>query len=670
MSAILVLSIGIRLIAFFISLRVWHRIRDWRIGFLALMLLLMAVRQGWTLIERTQDWHTLRWQAWEELPGLVVSVIALAAVFCLERMFTELRRRTREDRLFNDILRHTFEDARNFFTHLLQALLHHADLPLQQKAAIWLKNEEREPFRCIAQIGDPPQPSRPLFSCPLKPKPCADSHEIKTIEIDAKGIVRLCLKGENGCCGWIELYLHPDSRLNPRDTRLLEHVGQLASLAYRRQQADRRIAYQAHHDALTGLYNRHAFQTCLETALKDVRHGAPPYVLCYFDLDQFKLVNDTCSHAAGDALLCQIAQLIRQQLTPGDCFARLGGDEFALLLRHCPLDRALERLQKIRATLNDWPFVWEGRTFHVSASFGVVPLSSEPTSAETALSHADAACFLAKDYGRNRIQIYRSSDLEISQRRQEMNWIARLEQALKENRFELYAQPIVPIGQISRPTARHYEILLRLPQSNGVEPPASFLSAAERYHLMPRIDRWVVCRTLTLLSRHSNPTTRFSINLSGQSLGDPELLALIQEGCQHFDPKRLCFEITETAAITHLAQTQPFLATLKSLGCRLALDDFGAGFSSYAYLKRLPVDYLKIDGQFIRNLSQDPVDLAMVRSINEVAHILGKRTVAEFVESEAIMQQLIELGVDYAQGFFVGQPVPLKTVLQTQPQTL
>ncbi len=669
MSVILLLSILFRLIAFFLALLVWRRLRDWRIGFLALMLLLMAVRQSWTLSVRTQDWHSFQWWAWEELPGLAVSVIALLAVFFLERMLSELKRHSREEHLFHHILRHAFEESPQFFNWVLRFLTRFSGLPLQSRGAVWLKEDAGESYRCVAALGEnKAHAPQAAHRCPLTSGSC-ENRPAPSLQIDAETIL-LCLQDEaNHCHGW--MHLRPKGRLNEQDRQFLQRLVMLIRLILQHQRANRQLKHQARHDALTGLYNRYEFQERLQLALETIKQSSHRYVLCYFDLDQFKLVNDACSHAAGDALLHQVAQLVRQQLMPGDCLARLGGDEFALLLRHCDLDQAVKRLQTIRQLLNEWLFMWKGHTFHVSASFGVVLLTPDLPNAETALSQADAACFMAKDHGRNQIQVHRSNDLEVNQRYQEMNWANRLEQALKENRFCLYAQPIVPVGQPSQKQGERYEILLRLRNpGNNIESPGTFLPAAERYHLMPRIDRWVICHALTLFAQHSDQKTHFSINLSGQSLGDPEILALIREGCKQINASHLCFEITETAAITNLAQAQPFLSTLKSLGCRLALDDFGTGVSSYAYLKRLPIDYLKIDGQFVRDLCDDPVDLAMVRSINEVAHILGKRTVAEFVESQAILAKLAELGVDYAQGYFIGRPVPLETVFQSQRQAL
>ena len=670
MSFVLVVSIAIRIAALCRALLVWRRLRDWRIGFLASMLLLMALRQSWTLKRQTRDWHVLTWGTPDELPGLLVSVLALLAVIFLEKMLVESRRKAEEERLFGAILRAALDDSSDFFHRVLVLLTGFPALPLQPRAAVWLREEQQGDYVRVASLGldDVPFPSLPC--CPLDRDDDGRGNAWKQ-ETEENGVpvVQLCIRAEGACCGWLVLHLKPGARLQSRDDRLLEQVAILLGLSLVKQRARRQLQHQARHDALTGLANRYEFQERLTAALDGVRRGER-HVLCYFDLDQFKVVNDTCGHAAGDALLRQVAALLRGRVEAGDCVARLGGDEFAWLFCRCDLDRAMTQVRQIRQYFERWRFPWKDRVFPVRAAFGLVVLEPAMGDWEAALRCADAACFMAKERGCNQIHVYRCDDLTLRQRDREMNWVSRIELALEKARFRLYAQPIVPLGE-SGETRPRYEILLRLHEADGeVISPGQFLPAAERYRLMVRIDRWVVARTLALLARFPDHESSYSINLSGQSLGDGELLALIERGSRQLVPGRLCFEITETAAIGDLPRARPFLARLRALGCRLALDDFGTGLSSYAYLRHLPVDEVKIDGQFVRDLCQDPLDLAMVRSINEVAHILGKRTVAEWVEDGAVLEKLRELGVDYAQGRHVGEPLPLERILRTRRKAL
>ena len=675
MSLILCLSIAIRALALLLALWVWRRLNDWRIGFLALMLLLMGVRQLWTLVENTQDWRGFIWDGWEELPGLAVSILALLSVVFLERLLAELHRKSGEEALLHEILQSALDDSPRFLDQVLHRLIHFPGLQLQPNAAVWSYDPVQHSYRLLARQGHERGVVSELSDCPLKPEGapreiCSYSGSSRIREDPAGHLIELCICNGQDSHGWMAVQMKPGQRLIPRNRILMEKVATLIGVVLARQQANQKLRYQARHDALTGLFNRYEFQQHLSSALQELERGHHS-VLCYIDLDQFKVINDTCSHSAGDELLGQLAALLQKMIHPEDILARLGGDEFALILRNCDLDQALERLQVLREQLNLWVFVWEGRPFHCSASFGVVALDENMANGDIALSQADAACFMAKEQGRNRIQVYRADDLDLSQQRREMNWVSRLEKALEEGYFRLYAQAIVPLKAHSSVRERHYETLLRLqPPDERLLMPGAFLPAAERYHLMLRIDLWVVERVLSLLARHCDEDVKCSINLSGQSLGDPQLLELIQVGCRQIRPSRLCFEITETAAICNLSRAQPFLEAIRQLGCQIALDDFGSGFSSYAYLKRLPVDYLKIDGQFVRDICQDEVDLAMVRSINELAHVTGKKTVAEWAENDTILEKLREVGVDYAQGYAIGVPLPLEAVFMKRRQAL
>ena len=424
------------------------------------------------------------------------------------------------------------------------------------------------------------------------------------------------------------------------------------------------LNFQATHDALTGLVNRHEFEKRLARVLASAREEASEHALCYLDLDQFKVINDTCGHSAGDELLRQLAGLLPRRVRRRDTLARLGGDEFGVLMEHCSLEQAKRVANGLRRAVADYRFVWEDKTFALGVSIGVVPIIGVSERVTGVLAAADAACYAAKDRGRNRIHVFHVDDAVLAQRQGEMQWVARLGTALEQDRFDLCFQPIVPLDPDGE-QGLHYELLLRLREEDGRQtPPGAFLPAAERYGLSPRTDRWVVETAMRWLNSHPEHIDRLalcSINLSGASLGDEGFLALLlgllESG--RVPCNRICFEITETAAIANLSAAIRFIGVLKELGCRFALDDFGSGVSSFAYLKSLPVDFLKIDGVFVKDILTDPIDFAMVRSINDMGHVMGKRTIAEFVESQAILERLRDIGVDFAQGYGVGRPRPI-----------
>ncbi len=433
------------------------------------------------------------------------------------------------------------------------------------------------------------------------------------------------------------------------------------NLQERIDEATALLSHQASHDALTGLVNRREFEQRLERALRHVRELGQQHVMCYLDLDQFKIVNDTCGHVAGDELLRQLTFLLRKRLRERDTLARLGGDEFGLLLENCSLEDALGVADDIRQMVGDFRFAWQDKAFNVGVSIGLVAINGHSGSIASILSAADAACYAAKDKGRNRLHVYQESDADLMQRQGEMQWVSRITRALEEKRFLLYRQPIVSLDGSG---GRWYEMLVRMRGETGeIVPPMAFIPAAERYNLMPALDRWVIDAALAACSRwERDGVDSCAINLSGASLGDPELVEFIRERFRVHGvaPRRVCFEITETAAIAKLVDSLPLLNELKKMGCRLSLDDFGSGMSSFAYLKGLPVDYLKIDGSFVKDLVTDPLDFIMVQSIHNIATAMGIHTVAEFVESEEIFLKLKEIGVHYAQGYWLGMPEPLE----------
>lgn len=426
----------------------------------------------------------------------------------------------------------------------------------------------------------------------------------------------------------------------------------------------RELTHQASHDALTGVPNRREFEKRLEQLLARARDDGQPHVVCYLDLDRFKVVNDTCGHVAGDELLRQVADLLRSHLRASDLLARLGGDEFGLLLQSCPLDKALSVTEKIREAIQDFRFAWEGKQFSIGVSIGIVEIGVVECDLGLLLSCADAACYAAKEGGRNRVHVYQPDDDKLLEQHGQMEWVSRLQAALDQDRLRLFVQPIVPLRK-GENMPMHYEILVRLEENGKLIAPGSFLPAAERYNLMPRIDQWVLDNTLAWLGDryriHGELDGMYGINLSGASLSDERFRKTLRAALEQrrLPPGALCFEITETTAVANLSKVVPFIMEVKQLGCKFALDDFGSGLSSFAYLKTLPVDFLKIDGHFVKDVERDPIDLAMVEAINAIGHVMGLETIAEFVESEAILQRLASIGVDYAQGYHLGEPRPL-----------
>ena len=425
------------------------------------------------------------------------------------------------------------------------------------------------------------------------------------------------------------------------------------------------LSYQATHDALTGLTNRRDFEQRLERALANARADGAEHVLCYLDLDRFKAINDTCGHAAGDQLLRQLSAMLQEQMRSRDTLARLGGDEFGLLLEHCPLEQAWRIAEELLQAVQQFKFVWEGKVHSIGVSIGVVPITAASESLSAVLRAADAACYTAKGKGRNRVYVYQADDAELAQRSSEMQWVARITQALEEDRFELFCQPIAALVPHAGERA-HYEILVRmLEPGSQVIAPEAFLPAAERYNLMPAIDRWVVRRVISWLAalppESEQRAAIYSINLSGASLADNAMLDFIREQLilNQVPGQMLGFEIAETTAIANLTQTTHFFREIKKLGCRTTLDNFGSAMFSIACLNVLQMDYLKIDGNFVKDIAHDRIAQALVDAINQVAHEMSAKTVAGWTESPAILGALKEIGLDHAQGYAISKPQPL-----------
>lgn len=432
----------------------------------------------------------------------------------------------------------------------------------------------------------------------------------------------------------------------------------LSKFVRHRRAIEEELAWRASHDDLTKLPNRAAFENAVARALEKGTASA----LMLVDLDQFKVVNDTGGHAAGDDLLCRIAELMPGTMGKRALVARLGGDEFGVLFGGS-FEAAVAAARRLRSELDEMVFTWKDQHFAVSASIGLVKLWGEQQTLSSALQAADIACYMAKEKGRNRVHIHSADDAEQAELAGKMGWVQRLQDALDADRFVLHVQDIVPIG--AQIDGMHCEILVRLADRGDLIGPGRFIPAAERFGLMPQLDRWVVRHALMTIAHHLRTGTQplrttYAINLSGATVGEEGFLTFLREqfAATHVPPHLICFEITETSAVANLDRASEFIAALRRMGCRFALDDFGAGMSSFRYLKRLQVDYLKIDGEFVRNMLRDRTDRAVVETINHLGHVAGMKTVAEFVETAEILATLRAIGVDYAQGYFMDVPAP------------
>jgi diguanylate cyclase (GGDEF)-like protein/PAS domain S-box-containing protein len=447
------------------------------------------------------------------------------------------------------------------------------------------------------------------------------------------------------------------------DNRVLFYEGTLTDITAAHE-LSQQLSYDASHDPLTGLVNRREFELKLQRALEIAQATGASHALCYMDLDRFKTVNDTCGHVAGDELLRQLGHVLQQTVRSADVVARLGGDEFGVLLHNCSVADAVQVSENLLKAVQQFEFIWGTSKFMLGASIGIVAVTGAFRRIAQVMNAADTACYAAKDTGRNRVHVYQEDETNLARRHGEMDWVARAKRALAENRLFLEAQEIRPLaaGQGEKP---HYELLVRMRDESGrTVPPGAFLPAVERYNLSVRYDRWVIGTALAWIGRHPDVldrVSRFFINLSRDTIGDPDTAAFIRDAAAAagVDPHRVGFETAESVAIGNLGRANQLIVDLRRLGCAFGLDDFGSGVSSFAYLKALGADYLKIDGMFVGNISQDRVDHVMVRSIKDIGHAMGKKVIAESVESVEVLEKLREIGVDYAQGFAVAMPRPL-----------
>lgn len=482
------------------------------------------------------------------------------------------------------------------------------------------------------------------------------SNQDLPIESEQKIVARLVARDKTESS--IEYQISPiqDSQGHPIGRVIVLHdVTQSTELS-------NRLSWAASHDALTGLINRVEFERRLEELLIEARHASKEHALMYLDLDQFKVVNDTCGHQAGDELLRQLSAKLDSMVRSSDTLARLGGDEFGVLLAGCPLPRAENIAESLREAVTTFRFVWQDKIFDIGVSIGLVPINALSDNSASLLSSVDAACYAAKDQGRNRVHVFQPGDEELVRRQGEMSWAQRVSQAIKDSRLILYFQKIMPLSAAAGDHT-HFELLIRMLDENGaIVPPMAFIPAAERFNMMNLLDRWVVETVFQRLSmRTSLGNTICAINLSGQSLSDEHMLDFILEqfGKTGVAPQHICFEITETAAIANLRAALRLVNTLREKGCQFSLDDFGSGMSSFGYLKQLKVDYLKIDGSFVRQIMSSETDRAMVASINHIGHVMGIQTIAECVEDNDMLNALREIGIDYVQGYHIHRPEPI-----------
>jgi len=504
-----------------------------------------------------------------------------------------------------------------------------------------------------------------ILNAPTDKSPVEISRNIaREIEIHGKWSGEVCNIRKDGTLFWsfvnVSRFIHSEYGE--------VHVSVRSDITKRRQ-VEEQLSHQASHDSLTGLINRPEFELRANRLISTIQFDGSEHAMCFLDLDQFKVINDTCGHAAGDQLLRQLAGLLKDTVRKRDTLARLGGDEFGLLMEHCRIDQAQRVAETILRAVEDYQFFWEEKTFRIGVSIGLVAITEATGNFTELFKQADSACYIAKGQGRNRIHTYDQEDAEMVVRHGEMLWVGRINQALDDNRFCLYAQPIVALDGSN---LKHYELLLRMLDEQGnIIPPGAFLPAAERYNLIEKLDTWVVKYACAYIADHPTIVEQIefiSINLSGPSLSNLNFLETIKQNLKEFGipPGKICFEITETVAVSNLASAVNFISTLKQTGCHFALDDFGSGISSFGYLKNLPVDYLKIDGMFVKDIVDDPIDYAMVKSINEIGQVMGMQTIAEFVENEEIRDMLESIGVNYAQGYGLGKPMPIDKILHLQ----
>lgn len=627
--------------------------------------LLRKINHGLQQVKKSGDFDRLynKWIAqnpdefnWRRLvyigiwSGLVTFAAALLVALWIYTLKRQVRLRTRELKSSEAQFRATFENA-GVGIALVTPDLHcqQANVSLAHMMGTSLERLKQKPLRHILNRED----IHHLFD-----------ESRRLMEGEADSFSTECgFTNFEGQAGWanIVVTIIRDSEDTPRGfIVVVENRTETQRLATQ-------LDYQGRHDALTGLKNRHALSKRLYALMKPAS-VTREHALCFVDIDQFKVINGTCGHDAGDAFLLKVASGLHHVVGNEGILARLGGDKFGLLVEDCTTERALEFAHAMRDSVGRTDFDWNGHFFRRGASVGVVPFNNQSELPEGVLAAADIACTVAKDKGGNQIHVFVLEDSEIARHHSELRWVSRLGAAMDSNHFELYCQPIIPLR--SETTRLHYEILLRYRDSHGkLVGPGQFIPAAERYLMMESLDRWVVRKVLEWLQshpRHCEQLELCAINLSGQSIGNPGFHEFLEQALDDYDvpARKLCIEITETAAIANIGNAAEFARRLKGRGCHLALDDFGIGMSSFAYLKSFPVDFLKIDGSFVREIGNNTLDRAVVHSIAEVGHAMGMKTIAEFVETREILRHVNEIGLDYAQGVYFARPQPLDELIR------
>ncbi len=600
----------------------------------------------------------------------LISFLALTLVFGLL-----IRARYRERRAEQARQRHrtALFDERERAERTLNALTD-VVFSLDSKVCLLHMNPAAERWAGIANemaVGKPLSHLLTFYTLPPEPSRFELAAALSSLDATAVLSQDVCLS----------LTEDPGSVVNLSLSRTLDPEGQpsgfimvMRDVSVERE-LTRELEFQARHDPLTGCFNRYHFEACLARLIGETPQRTTSAALLYMDLDQFKVVNDTCGHTAGDRLLVELTANLTALVRDGDVLSRLGGDEFGLIILGCDVDATRQVAERVYAMFQKFVFTHGDQAFAVRASLGLVLIDEHERSVEEVLSAADIACYTAKDQGRNGLCIYSDDDASMTRRHQEMNWAPRLQDALLNDRFVLLVQAVASLDQKAAGHAgdiEHFEFLLRLKTvDDELISPFQFIQAAERYDLMQQIDRWVIdraVRTVSDLPRDVRRHYTFSINISGQSAADPGLLGYMSDLFETSDagPASFWIELTETAAISHFTTALTLIEGLRRLGIKVALDDFGSGLSSFGYLKSLPVDIIKIDGQFVREIADNVVDSEMVRAIDRVGKSMGIRTVAEFVETQAIVDELITIGVDYAQGYHIGRPCPLDEALSTR----
>ena len=489
----------------------------------------------------------------------------------------------------------------------------------------------------------------------------------RTITDGQEWVGELENKRKNGEAYWARVYVAPIKNPQQEITHFVaiqEDVTEARALASE-------LSHRAAHDDLTGLINRSEFERRLAHLVSEAHNSDVQHALCFLDLDQFKVINDTCGHIAGDELLRQLSRQLSKRTRKNDILARLGGDEFGILMEHCDVEQAHLVADEIRKVVESFQFIWDSQMFSIGVSIGMTRIDRQTISVTEVLKQADSACFAAKRSGRNCVYLYQHDDAQLVEQAGEFRWVNEIKEALNQSRMALFVQPIISL-QAQR--KQRYEVLVRLYSRQGkLITPGAFLPTAERFNLSERVDRWVIDETVNWLNQHHQQLSNIenlAVNLSGASLGNRHLLEHIVQVLHkaQFKPELLSFEITETAAIANLREATYFINTLTALGCQFALDDFGSGLSSFGYLKNLPVNAIKIDGMFVRDIIDDPFDAEMVKAINEIGHVMQLETIAEFVENAAILDKLQDIGVDFVQGYHLGKPLPIATVLEAAVQ--